>query len=439
MNENGINEVGTRKTISFLIQMIVVSVSVGCAGGLIVYGFCFALDYLVEFLSTADKWLIYLLPLGGAVLTALCCYTIVPGSRGDGTSAYIVSVNTRMGRLKTATTLVKPIATLLTLGFGCTGGVVGPLGRICAGAGSLIGSVLLKIGFSAEQRRTATICGMAATVGGVFMSPLGGGIFSVEVLRRSSMRYTDIFPAILSSVSSYLVLRSLQYKSFCVVDAPSLGMKLSLFGPVIATVAAAVLIGYLFLRLFDSTGKVFQSTHFSWSVKGIIGGSAVVLVGLIFSTRVLGGGIGLFKQIVSGEFGSMYAGAGLLMILLALGRIIATSATIGSGLSAGLTTPCVIVGAMVGCAMADFTGYGPSTACFFALTAASIAAMMSGVLNVPIAAIVIITDVFGVEYAAVAAFASVIAFKILKAKTIYTYSIEHIEGLKLDSMGDNIE
>ena len=439
MNENGINEVGTRKTISFLIQMIVVSVAVGCAGGLIVYGFCFTLEHLVTFLSRSDKWLIYLLPLVGATLTAVCCYTIVPGSRGDGTSGYIVSVNTRMGRLQAVTTLVKPLATLLTLGFGCSGGIVGPVGRICAGVGSLIGSALIKIGFSPEQRRTAAICGMAATVGGVFMSPLGGGIFSVEVLRRGSMRYSDIFPAILSSVTSFIVLNSLQFKSFCVVDAPSLEMKTSLFGPVIATVAAALLIGYLFLRLFDSAGKIFESTDFSWPVKGIIGGAVVVVMGLIFSTRVLGSGTGLFKQIVSGEFGSMHIGAGLLMIFLALGRIIATSAAIGSGLSAGLTTPCVIAGTMVGCAMADFTGYGPSTAYFFALTAASIAAMMSGVLNVPIAAIVIITDIFGPEYAAVAAFASVIAFKVLKAKTIYTYAIEHIEGLKQDSMGESIE
>jgi chloride channel protein, CIC family len=439
MIKNGINEVGTRKTISFLIQMIVVSVSVGCAGGLIVYGFCFALDHMVEFLSKSDKWLLYLLPLIGATLTAVCCYTTVPGSRGDGTSSYIVSVNTRMGQSSAVTTLVKPIATLLTLGFGCTGGIVGPLGRICAGAGSLIGNVLIKIGFSPEQRRTATICGMAAAVGGVFMSPLGGGIFSVEVLRRGSMRYSDIFPAILSSISSYLVLSSFQFQSFYVVDAPSLGMKASLFGPVIVTVAVTVMMGYLFLRLFDSTGKIFEATNFSWPVKGIIGGAIVVVLGLIFSTRVLGIGTELFKQMFSGQFGSMHTGAGLLVIFLALGRIIATSAAIGSGLSAGLTGPCVIVGTMIGCAMADFTGHGPSTAYFFALTAASIAAMMSGVLNVPIAAIVIITDIFGAEYAAVAAFASVIAFKVLKAKTIYAYSIEHIQGLKQDSMGENIE
>lgn len=80
----------------------------------------------------------FLLPAIGALIVGLFFLRRVPESGGEGIPEYIITVNKGSGRLSPLVTLLKYPATLITLGFFGSGGVVGPLARIGAGAGSFL-------------------------------------------------------------------------------------------------------------------------------------------------------------------------------------------------------------------------------------------------------------------------------------------------------------
>jgi len=421
-----------RKTLAFLLKWLVIAVIMGSVAAAVIYGISFVLR---EAMKLACWRLFFLLPLIGAALAGWGCFTIAPDARGDGTSSYIIAVNKRFGYLKPLTTVMKIFATIFTLGSYCSGGMVGPLARINAGIGSLVGEGAMKFGFTTDERRTAVICGMAATVSGLFMCPLGGGIFAVEVLKRSSMRYRDLFPAMLSSCTSYIMVCLFNYRPFYIIEAPVQWLDFRMLPVVLLTIAAAAIVGYLFMNFFDLTGRLFKKTGWKWPLKSLLGGAMVCIIGLIFGKHVMGTGSELFGKIMY-DSNRLFTGRSLALMLsiLIVGKIIATSATVGSGLSGGLFAPCVLLGTMTGAAMADLLGPVAGADHYFLLTAVGVAAMLSGVLNAPIAGAVIVMELYGTSYAVAAVLASVVTFQLLRARTIYRYAIEHIAGMEKEEI-----
>jgi H+/Cl- antiporter ClcA len=53
------------------------------------------------------------------------------------------------------------------------------------------------------------ICGLAAALGALVHSSIGAGIFAVEIIQKSNMRYRQLFPAILASSASVFFSQSL--------------------------------------------------------------------------------------------------------------------------------------------------------------------------------------------------------------------------------------
>jgi len=415
-----------KKTMMFLLKWLVISIIVGSTGALMVYGFSYVLRKVILFLPSDY---VFLWPVVGAAVVGWGCYRIAPDARGDGTSSYIIGVNDHSGYLGPVATALKVLATILTLGFYSSGGMVGTLGRINAGLGSAVGGGLMKLGFTADERRTASICGMAATVSGLLISPIGGGIFAVEVLKRRSMRYVDLFPAILASSISFIVVKLLRYQPFYTIAAPSHSFDPELFGPILITIVFSAVVGFLFMKVFDGIAGLFEKTGWSWSLKSFIGGAAVCVIGLIFTRKVLGPGTELFDMLMHGTEHQVGTGAALWLLFLIAGKIISTSMTVGSGLSGGLFAPCMLLGIMSGAAVANMLGTAAGTESYFILTAVGVAAMLSGVMNVPISGAVIVMELYGIDYAVPAALASVIVFQLLRTTTIYAYAIEHIAGI----------
>ena len=110
----------------------------------------------------------------GALLAGLLVYRVSPGSIGEGIPSYLNGMLHHRGVLGFRETIFKFWAALVTLTTFGSGGIVGPLGRVSAGALSEMNRWLRKVVplFTAGDTHTAALCGFAATVGAIFHAPI---------------------------------------------------------------------------------------------------------------------------------------------------------------------------------------------------------------------------------------------------------------------------
>ncbi len=88
--------------------------------------------------------------------------------------------------------------------------LIGPMVRTNAGIMSGFGNLFMRMGFTEEDRNTIVICGASAILAVAFQAPIGAGLFAVEIRKRLTMRYLDIFPSIISSCLCIALIRYLK-------------------------------------------------------------------------------------------------------------------------------------------------------------------------------------------------------------------------------------
>jgi CIC family chloride channel protein len=136
---------------------------------------------------------------------------------------------------------------------------------------------------------------------------------------------------------------------------------------------------------------------------------------LLFRHRladVLGQAGDLVERCATGQGYSLYAAAALLV-----GRWLTTFLTIGFGGSGGLFAPTVLMGGLSGTIVAQLLG----VANIKVLVTTGIAAALVGVVNVPVAAVILVVEVFGVSFIIPAAIGSAIAFLLARNVVIYPH------------------
>jgi H+/Cl- antiporter ClcA len=140
-------------------------------------------------------------------------------------------------------------------------------------------------------------------------------------------------------------------------------------------------------------------------LKGLIGGAALVLLALGFSTRYLGLGLSTVETCLGG--GHVPWCAFLLKPLF-------TSVTLGFGGSGGIITPIFFVGATSGSAFASILGLDPAT-----FAAMGMVGVLAGAANTPIAASLLAMELFGPAIAPYATVACVISFLMTGHRSVY--------------------
>ncbi|MGM0484706.1 MAG: chloride channel protein, partial [Candidatus Krumholzibacteriota bacterium] len=152
----------SEKLIHKLAGTVVIAVAAGITGAGLLKLFMKALDYLSARTAAVTVLPGFLVPVAGAALTGLVILRYFPGAGGDGTNSYIEAVNDGSGSFRGADTFMKIPATLITLGFYGSGGIVGTLSRIGAGLTSALCTrcvSLLRIR-QEETFRIAAVCGV---------------------------------------------------------------------------------------------------------------------------------------------------------------------------------------------------------------------------------------------------------------------------------------
>jgi CIC family chloride channel protein len=421
---------GAPRQVRYLIKWLALSLVIGAAAGTLVW----IVQAGVAGLSAARTALPvpypYIFPALGGLIVGFVIHRVDEAASGFGSPTYIHSVQRRGGYLEPKTVLLYLLATVVTLGSGGSGGFVGPACLIGGGAGSILFRKLRvlsrPLALKKGDMRLAMVCGAGAGVAAALDAPIGGGIFAAEVLYAASLEYEGLFPALLASVTGYSV-----HSAITEFGSPyrrgALMFDVGLAPGLVLTAVLASLIGILFVFAFKRVFDLFQRHSRLGRWRPAIGGLLCAALGFALQGKVLGPGAELFSETLEPDVAHGAAVVVVLVGLLLVGKLAATVFTVGSGNPAGLTFPVLLIGALGGKLVASVLvpilgcGSGSAASAHIAYVATGMAGLLAAVLNVPIAALVIVMEIFGTSYAVPAALGSIIAFTLARSDVVYRY------------------
>jgi CIC family chloride channel protein len=387
--------------------------------------------WLPAIAPTFHPWrLLIILPLGG-LFTGWVVYTFAPEAEGHGTDAVIEAYHKRQGAIAARVPIVKIIASAVTLGVGGSGGREGPIAQIGAGFGSfLAGAMRLR----PAERRVLMAAGMGAGIAAIFRAPLAGSLFAAEVLYRSPEFESEvIMPAALASVVSYSTFGVIfGWEPLFKIPQLEFSDPVELLAYLVLAMWAAFL-AMLYTRSFYAITRWFRRSPLPRKTRPAVGGFLTAVVAL-----VLYFGFGQ-KQIVLGVLGFGYGtlqwaleadGTQTVWLLLAiaLGKILTTGLTIGSGGSAGVFGPSMVIGGCGGGAMGLLfqSRYWPlaapaPTACVLV----GMAGFFAAAAKTPFSTLVMVSEITG-GYSLLlpALWVCVLAFMLSDTQSIYSQQVE---------------
>ncbi|MCX9084835.1 MAG: chloride channel protein [Candidatus Methanoperedens sp.] len=372
--------------------------------------------------ETNIRWLLFLLPAIGGLIAGYIIFTYAPEAEGHGTDAVIDAYNNKRGFIRKRVPLIKAITSMITIGTGGSAGREGPIAQIGAGFGSTLATYLK---LSDRDRRVMVICGTAAGIGSIFKAPLGGAIFAIEVLYKGDMETEGLVPAFISSTIAYSIFSSF-FGWGHIFATPSFKFttptELIFYGILgVLCAATAILFVIIFYGLRD---RVFRPMKIRPHYKPAIGGLLVGVLALFFP-QVLGTGYGWVQIAMNGDPVTMSI---VFMMAFVLIKMLATSFTITSGGSGGVFAPTLVIGAMIGGAFGQIMHlvFPQIISQPGAYVLVGMGAILAGVAKVPIAAIIMVSEMAG-NYNLLAPLmvASTLAYVLSGRWTIYEKQVEN--------------
>ncbi|OPY26751.1 MAG: putative voltage-gated ClC-type chloride channel ClcB [Methanocella sp. PtaU1.Bin125] len=384
-----------------IIKWVVYASCVGVLVGISTTVFLKALGWGIN--ATAGFPYFFLLMPFAFFASELMVKYLAPEARGHGTEQVIEAVHQRSGKIDHMVIPVKMAATIITIAFGGSAGKEGPCAQIGAGISSAIADIFR---LSDDVRKKLVICGISAGFSAVFGTPIAGAIFGIEVIYVGGLMYELLLASFIAGIVSFHVSTSLgiSYSYHYMGITP--GFDALLFAKVIM---AGIIFGALSIALVKSlsyTEKIVKVLPvIRIPIKGLIGGSILVLLALIFSTRYLGLGTGLIESSLQGGAIDWYA---------AHAKILFTCATLCFGGSGGIITPIFVIGSTAGALMDAVLGTGLPI-----FAGIGLVSMLSGSAKTPIAASIMAIELFGSGIGPYAAVACIISFIVSGYRSVY--------------------
>jgi len=317
------------------------------------------------------------------------------------------------GELSIRRSLLTSIVSEVVIGLGAS------IGREAAPKlmGGASGSVAARwFALTSAQKRLLVACGGGAGLAAVYNVPLGGAIFTAEVL-YGSFALPVVLPALATSLIATLVGWLYLPASATYADIPSYHFSASIM---VWSIVAGVLIGLLavsYVRLigwvshYRARGaNVFWAMPLAFGVLGVVG---------LWYPQLFGNG----KDMAHDAFLGL-GGLGLLFALFALKPLV-TSLILGSGAAGGVFTPFLATGALFGAFFGSlWIHLWPGTPVgAFALIGA--AAMIGASMQAPLAGLVLVLELTRTGFS--------LMIPMLAATAIATLLVRQIDGYSIYS------
>ncbi|ALV90937.1 MULTISPECIES: chloride channel protein [Pantoea] len=331
---------------------LLIAIPVGFVASLVTLAFRGVIDLINRLLFNSDSeitvamhvwpWIFWplLVGAGGVLAGYFLRFAVAIEKQETVKTDYLEVINARLDAVPTKTSLFRALSSIASIGSGASIGKEGPMVQLSALSGSLIGRWF-------PQMRNSDIVAMAAAAGlsSVYHAPLASAIFVAEIAFGISA-LQRLIPLIVASAVAVMTMWSLGFRSALYP------LSEALFQMDISSLLMTILIGlvaggagWLLIKLIARSKAQFARIS-SLPARLGLGGLAVGFLALI-STDILGNGYEVIVKIIDGH----YVLAGLVGLLVL--KTLATTLSVGSNAVGGLFTPSLLIGALLGVALAQ--------------------------------------------------------------------------------------
>ena len=352
-------------------------------------------------------WLLLVIPTLGGILSGFLVFTFAPEAEGHGTDAAIAAYHYHQGQIRARVPLIKIVASALTIGTGGSGGREGPIAQIGAGFGSFLGTLLR---LRPAERRILMAAGMGAGVAAIFRAPLAGALFAAEVLYRSADFESEVIvPAGLASVTAYCTFGLVFGWAPLFSLPPDILAALNFQNPLhlvpyLFLALFLVILAMIYTRSFYGLTHLFRQLPLKPHWRPALGAflSGAVGLALFFALgrqqqvlAVLSFGYGILQEAMTDGQSSLFFA--VVLFVVAVGKILTTGLTIGSGGSGGVFGPSMVIGGCGGGALGIFLHWlwpalVPHPATFVIV---GMAGFFAAAAKTPVSTLVIVSEMTG--------------------------------------------
>ncbi len=312
------------------------------------------LAYDTSVFTPLSPWgaLVILVPVIGAIGVTYLVNNFAPEARGHGVPEVMDAIYYNSGRIRPVVAAVKSLASAIAIGTGAAVGREGPIIQIGAAMGSTLGQI---IRMTPGQRITLVAAGAGAGIAATFNTPIGGVLFAIELMMPEVSVATFLPTAIATGTATFIgrLFFGSQPAFFVpnitplTTDATTalLLVLYAVLGIIIGLAATAFIRGLILAEdLFERIGNHYIRHMVGMLLVGVLIYAFAVGYGHYF---VEGVGYATIQAILLGHL----VAPGLLLLLF-VGKIFATSLSLGSGSSGGIFSPSLFMGATIGAAFA---------------------------------------------------------------------------------------
>jgi len=350
-------------------------------------------------LSSFNHYLYFVLPLIGITIAVLFIKFIIRLPVGHGIPSVLYAISKNHGFIKAHNMFSSILSSALTVGFGGSVGLEGPT----VATGGAIGSNLAKVLHLSYKHRILLLgCASAGAMSAIFKAPIAAIVFAFEVIMLD-LTTASIVPILIASASG--VLTSYFFLGQNVLYPADIVGKFT-FSDLPFYIVLGVLAGLVsvyFTRTYMLVGSIFDKIKHSYN-KLLIGGLSLGVLILLFPS-LYGDGYETINQAMHGKLNYLFDDsyfsafseniivAFILIAIVILLKVIATSITFGSGGIGGIFAPTLFMGANVGLLFASVLKYlGIKDISVNNYVLVGMGGLIAGVLHAPLTGLFLIAD-----------------------------------------------
>jgi CIC family chloride channel protein len=331
-----------------------------------------------------------IIPVTGGLVYGPLIYRYAREARGHGVPEVMIAVAGKGGRIRPQVSVVKAVASALCIGTGGSVGRGGPIVQI----GSALASSAGQWAKMPENRmRILVACGAAGGIAATFNAPLAGVFFGVEIILREFS--VDALVAVMTSamLAEAVAIGFLGVRPFLAGFPPGVALRQPRDYLLVAVLAvAAALIGVVFKNVVYKTEDLCDrvwGNRPEWA-RPAAGGIALGLV-LLAVPQLYGVDYPVMDKAVAGGYVLWF------LLVLAAGKIIAGSLTLGIGGSGGVFAPSLFIGATSGMAFGEIAGHllGPAAGPPALYAVVAMGAVFSSAARAPLTAVASVVEMTG--------------------------------------------
>lgn len=311
----------------------------GVTGGIISGVYWIILENLTYSLASFQGWLVIPTMALCGLLAGIIIHLI-----GDPGEIHLIVNNIRFnkGKLDPKNNTSMILSSLLCVASGGSLGPEAPLVQVTGSTGTWMGKMLRLKG---EDLRSLSIAGMASGFTALFGAPLGGSLFSLEILhhKHAVEYYKAIIPAFVASCFSYIIFALIIHLGIGPIwDLPSYEMYDKFdFAYAVIFGAAATFIGWVFIFCTKFFKSLFGKMLVPIYIKTLLGGISLGIIAYYLPLTRYFGHHEINELLLNGLSMNM------LVAILSF-KILAISITVTSGWRGGFIIPLFFVGATLG-------------------------------------------------------------------------------------------